>query len=77
MIPQEFHDWRLANFFDAELIRDPKYIKFAHGIQKKVNTITCNPILFCVTDPERIIKRLEDNLQDINRVFKHFKAKTD
>lgn len=72
-LPNGTHEWMLANCLDVKLKRHPRFINYAFQILKQINKFTCDPVLFCVADPERHIKYLQDQLEDVVRVLKLFK----
>lgn len=57
-LPQNIYDWMQANCLDESLKRDPKYLAYALRVQKQINKITSDPILFCAADPEPMIRGL-------------------
>lgn len=57
-LPQQFYDWMLANCLDDRLRRHPRYIAYALKAQEAINKITCDPILFCVADPEHLLRKV-------------------
>lgn len=64
----------LANCLDKELDKHPTYVNYAYQAQKLINKFTCDPLLFCLADPESNIKKVKDILEDVLRVNKYFKT---
>lgn len=82
-LPQWYIDWSFANVVDfdendfdlsVKLERNPAYVKFSIDVMNQINMITCDPTLLILSDPEAMIKKLQDNLVDLMRVYDYFRA---
>jgi hypothetical protein len=62
----------MANCLDDKLERHPRYMAFAQQTQKNINKITCDSVRFCLADPEPMVRKIQDELETMLRVFKHF-----